>query len=560
MLMLDEILAILDIIGARCLANRYSFLSHGGDMGRLSSIPIIFGVTGHRDLRDEDIVSLEASVRELLASYQTKYPHTELIVISALAEGADMLVARVAVELGLTLHVLIPYQEEEYLNSFADRDNNEAEYRRLKGAASRFEVHSCVHTHGAESCYQQLGERIADVSTILIALWDGVDNGKRGGTAAIVRYQRAGFEENRFDAMDGNALFVITTPRISHPDVQTDFSVEREYLGKFVKGEAFEAMLSKIDALNAETGTIAHTDGSVLQAYMNYFEATAGANQKRFKTISVLILVLTALAFASMEMMHVMHWDFMTWGYGVGLLLAFDLYWFFMKNGKVQDDFVYSRGFAEAIRVQNAWNGAKLGKSVARYHLKDQHHKFTWLKTVLKNLDYIDKDKEPFTPAYDKGSTPHDWIDGQIEYFTDALKKRHGKHLLWERIETWLYKVGLVSLVLMFVVFALESLHLVHHGALWFNWHYLVLVSGLLLMVAAFIGEKYMKIAGFEEEIYHFNAMLSDFKEAKKALTDVTEGSDAYRKIIYDLGRKALDENSKWVVLHDSMRAKPSLE
>ena len=56
------------------------------------------------------------------------------------------------------------------------------------------------------------------------------------------------------------------------------------------------------------------------------------------------------------------------------------------------------------------------------------------------------------------------------------------------------------------------------------------------------------------------NTMLNNFQKAKQALKSVETGSKAYKKIIYDLGIKALEENSKWVVLHDSMRAKPSLE
>ena len=79
-------------------------------------------------------------------------------------------------------------------------------------------------------------------------------------------------------------------------------------------------------------------------------------------------------------------------------------------------------------------------------------------------------------------------------------------------------------------------------------------------MVAAFIGEKYIKIEGYEEEIYHFNAMLTNFLDAKEALGNITKDSREYREIVYHLGLKALDENSKWVVLHDRMRAEPSLE
>lgn len=556
-------------------------------MRKVNTVPLIFGVTGHRDLRDEDVLKLEDTIRLLFLEYQKKYPHTELILISALAEGADMLVARVAKELGITLHVLIPYQEDAYLNSFKNVENIQL-FQELKAYASRFEINSYVETYGHEVCYQQLGEKIADICNILIALWDGVDNGKRGGTSAIVKYQRAGFEENRFDALDGNALFIIKTPRKSNPDITTDFKVNKEYLGKFVMGKEFEKMLKKIDTLNSETQIDKLVDDSLLKTYMFYFDKIAKTNQKIFKRVSIIILVLTGVAFASLEIMHTLHIDSFNFGYGIGLLLAFALYRVFMKNGKVQDDFVHFRGLAEAIRVQNAWNGAKLGKSVAKYYLKEQHHKFTWIKIILKNLYYIDKDHIPFTPTYDDGDQPIHWIDGQIKYFKiDALPQRDKNFDKWEKIEKFFYWVGFIFLLLMFVSFVGEYFHLINHEMFYknigdynignflekigfiqvnehhhkhLNWHILVLISGISLLIAAFIGEKYMKIEGYEDDIYHFNTMLSRFEKAKSALKTVAVDTEEYKKIIYDLGLKALEENSKWVVLHDNMRAKPSLE
>lgn len=527
-------------------------------MGNTNSIPITFGVTGHRDLRGEDIEKLEESVHSLFKKYQSAYPHTELIVISALAEGADMLVARVAKNLGVALHVLLPYQEEEYMDSFEDKENAKS-FQALKTYASKVEVNSCVHTHGHESCYQQLGERIADVSNILIALWDGTDNGKVGGTSAIVRYTRQGHKNNHFDQLDGNALFIITTPRQSNPTIETDYSVQAECLSQYVKGEEFEKMYKKIDDLNKEYQDEVKElkDRSILKTFMGYFDSVADKNQKRYKGLLLLILALTWFAIASLEIMHVLHIEHFTSGYGLGLLGAFGVYWFFMKKGKVQDDFVHSRGLAEAIRIQNAWNHAGLNQPVARYYLSSQHHKFTWMKIVLKNLFYLDR--EPFSPYGGEDSVEH-WVDGQIDYFKKAAAQRHKKLKRLELLEHVFHWLGFVALVVMFTVYVLESLHVVDHGGLWFNWHYMVLVSGLLLLTAAFIGERYMKIEGYEEEIYHFNAMLGSFEDAKESLASVEKGNQEYKELVFDLGLKALDENSKWVVLHDSRRAEPSLD
>src|SRR5271170_7773111 len=61
-------------------------------------LPLVIGVTGHRDLRADARPAIAAQVREILLNFKTSYPSTPLVLISPLAEGADRLVADVALE------------------------------------------------------------------------------------------------------------------------------------------------------------------------------------------------------------------------------------------------------------------------------------------------------------------------------------------------------------------------------------------------------------------------------------------------------------------------------
>jgi hypothetical protein len=56
-------------------------------------LPLVIGVTGHRDLRSEDRETLAGRLREIIAELRVRYPHTPLILLSPLAEGADRLAA-----------------------------------------------------------------------------------------------------------------------------------------------------------------------------------------------------------------------------------------------------------------------------------------------------------------------------------------------------------------------------------------------------------------------------------------------------------------------------------
>ena len=92
-------------------------------------IPLIVGVAGHRRLPDAQL-ALRGVVRDLLLDFRNRYPSTRIVLLSALAEGADRLVAREALELGFSLVVPLPMAREEYEKDFATPESL-AEFRSL---------------------------------------------------------------------------------------------------------------------------------------------------------------------------------------------------------------------------------------------------------------------------------------------------------------------------------------------------------------------------------------------------------------------------------------------
>jgi hypothetical protein len=75
-------------------------------------LPLVIGVTGHRDLREEDVPRLEAEVARIIADLRRDYLNgegeTPIIVLSAWAEGADRLVARAGPAQGARLTARLP--------------------------------------------------------------------------------------------------------------------------------------------------------------------------------------------------------------------------------------------------------------------------------------------------------------------------------------------------------------------------------------------------------------------------------------------------------------------
>ena len=64
---------------------------------------LTIGVTGHRDLLEEEIPELKKVVREFFLKLKKDFSDLDLQLITPLAEGSDRLVSDVALELGIDL-------------------------------------------------------------------------------------------------------------------------------------------------------------------------------------------------------------------------------------------------------------------------------------------------------------------------------------------------------------------------------------------------------------------------------------------------------------------------
>ncbi len=526
-------------------------------MGELRTIPLIFAITGHRDIQDRDQV--QKSVTSLLQKYKDNHKNTPLILLSALADGADILVAQVAKSLDVELQVILPYERDDYLKTIEETESFDA----LMEYATRMIVLDCQadnrgkHTH----CYQELGEHIADKSNILIALWDGKETSTDdGGTASIVHYQREYLykNENMFDSKDGKVIHIIPTIREKDPEQKLDdLATQTQYLGRLTR-ESFEQNLDRVDNLNSEIKKSQDISSrTLLQKYKSFFGSQANSNQTTYKRWVFSMLGSIGLAIVFLEVMHVFYgamamrgWaSHLVVGYFMFLISAWVIYKLFMRSDKLQDDFIFYRGLSEAIRVQNAWNATGLDRSVSDYYLKDEAPRLTWIRMVLKNIYYMD------SSFYESGG---EWIESQIAYFKKEIKNRKEKLKTHERAEHIFFLFGALAVVIIAIWYLLEVTHMVEHGAFPFNWHFVVLISGVALIFAGF-AKKVLFIHGYQEEKESFEEMLPLFEKALNLLR-TTKDPKTKKRVIFDLGKKALIENSQWVGLHDARRARFEME
>jgi len=200
-------------------------------------LPLVIGVTGHRDLRDQDVQTLEREIAAIIERLRHDYLHgdgeTPIIVLSSLAEGADRLVARVALAHGARLVAPMPMPIDEYRRDFEPglKAGNAAEFDALLAQAIAAPVVpftpgnslAAVRADSAkrEEQYRAAGLFIAQHANVLIALWDGNGGAMRpGGTAEVVAFKRRGIPLDilgsaraSLDASEIGPVIHVVTPR-----------------------------------------------------------------------------------------------------------------------------------------------------------------------------------------------------------------------------------------------------------------------------------------------------------------------------------------------------------
>ena len=157
-----------------------------------NSIPIVVGVTGHRQLRPQDEAALRESVKAQLLRLRALCPSSPLHMLTSLAEGGDLLCAEEADALGIPLLAALPCPPEDYQRDFSDAGraklNSFCEKAEAVFVAPAAEAVP-AEGPGRDFLFRQAGIYVAAHSHVLLALWDGGEGTEAAcGTAEAVGF------------------------------------------------------------------------------------------------------------------------------------------------------------------------------------------------------------------------------------------------------------------------------------------------------------------------------------------------------------------------------------
>lgn len=148
-------------------------------------------ITGHRNLKN--IEEVKSDINTTLLYFKEK--HKDIEIYSSLAYGADTIFAQTAIEQGLNLKIVLPFQLEAYKNDFSGNDlntfkgliknKNYQEYTELKSFDQKEK----------DQAYLAVGKHLVDICDVVVAVWDSKQAAGIGGTGDIVHYAREANKE-----------------------------------------------------------------------------------------------------------------------------------------------------------------------------------------------------------------------------------------------------------------------------------------------------------------------------------------------------------------------------
>lgn len=412
-------------------------------------VPIIIGVTGHRDLREEDIPDLEKKVRGIFQEIRDKYKNTPIKVLSPLAEGADRLVAKVGLELGATLIVPLPMPPSEYEKDFKTEESKK-EFAELLDKAKEdvyelplLEGNTLENIQGYNEPrnrqYAYVGAYVAMHSQILIALWNGKDTRESGGTAEIVRFKLEGVPEpyaiagHHLDLPDNGVVYHIFTRRgkkqteineNNHPPEvnclpvqagQWDILYPPGWKDEKQAAEYYNGILRKIDTFNANAKILASTEVVKSKGYILVVKNKEGRILSEIKTASCKGLTEILDGYANADIAAQSYQkksdNALKWLLSLPVIAffffgAFDELWsmvymlalfpvFFgiayliykqAANNEYDRKFSDYRVLAEGLRVQFFWKLAGMRENVTDHYHRKYKAEMNWIFYAIRNI------------------------------------------------------------------------------------------------------------------------------------------------------------------------------
>jgi hypothetical protein len=542
----------------------------------MNSIPIIVGVSGHRDLVGADLPAIRQHVSDALVSLERLTPDTPRILLSALAEGADQLVAEVALNRGWQVVAAPPMPLGDFIRDFETEPARQRFHDLLGQCVSVQELPWATQldpdiSNSRDQQYRDQGTYLARQAQVVIALWDGQENATGAvGTSWAVRICREGpppVEGAVLAAPETTGLVHIPVRRAKAPDVPpigvAESASDNAYRKVLREIDAFNRSLQQcrefqpIDVADSMDWLLPQEERAGLDdgvAYLLHRHAEADALARKYqrqrKQVIIAASTMTVIAAVSQATYGVFSSQPWIIAYGVTIALAYMLYYllFRLPHFRIEERFLEYRAFAEAARVQLFWRLAGLDTLVAEHYLQLVKSDVGWVREAVRAMGFQAKLMVPVAEAK-IGLVRDRWLLDQINYFfgkgTTEKPGNIAKRKFWQaRAETAAmvsFGLGALLVFLAGLGYLLPSIE---------DWKDATSAYSASLFLIAGVIKGFAATMGYEEEAASFEKAGAVFRNALAYIDAHAGDEERCRVCIFELGKYALAENADWLLQH----------
>ena len=390
-------------------------------MEKNGKIPVIIGVTGHRDLREQDIGAIRKAVRRWLGELCAKYSHSQIIVMTSLAEGADQLCAETALDMGLKIMTVLPMPVEEYAEDFSG-EALENLYALSEKSVSVIEApYTEPFKEGRDYLYRQAGIYVAEHCHVLMALWDGSEGTPGGcGTSSIALYKRGNLSREAGEQLRHFEGYVvqIMTPRAGDSDPAADAGAGHEAGKVTLHGDSssLRRILKDTDAFNADCEKADPAgSGDILSAVYDFSDRMSVINAKKYRKLLAGMSVCAVILAMAFLLYDEIDWQGMIVLCGIMIIMLFAVNSIAGRSG-YRERYLEYRILAEACRVQSYLKTAGTSYEVAEFMPWNLQVAVPWISRAMAAVN-------AGTAPGSKQSILKVWINDQKEYHRRALER-----------------------------------------------------------------------------------------------------------------------------------------
>ncbi len=534
-------------------------------------IPIVVGVTGHRDISPEHEAQLEGRVREALDDLSARCPSCPIVLLTGLAEGADRIAARAALGAGHAIAGVLPMDREEYERDFAT-EASRAEFRELSHQAVTVRTLP-DRPDGRDAAYSALGVDIAKRCTLLIALWDGEEAGGQGGTADVVGYKLKGGPvrlegpgSQLLDPPETGVVVHIATPRASDGP---DGSTARVGLVTILASDPDEPerthrKLRRLEQFNRDMARTGAQPGRAASANVErsgegerlFIGADGVANDLQAKSIRTLHALvgfsfLGSICFGLYSSLYQLN-PYLLGAYLAFLLASFVLWHVRIRRHEFESRYLDARALSEGLRVQLYWRRAGLPDEPAERYLRKQRGELDWIRTALRAVDLIDHGARGGARE-EPEAVLREWVADQGGYFDRAGARSERAARRASVLTRGAYTAALGMSTLLFGALVISALAV--KGGLTEAMANTVLASVAIFLVVGVLAQFYATRRVLGEHAKRYARMRLLLDGAERAVAELERAApavrrDLVRRLLLELGSESLGENADWLMLH----------